>query len=181
MNYTSAKMQTAYNVPIITGQECLIPFRLARVQPVDNDNDSTDDEDLEIEEVNDEKKMAKPRRDVQEMKVDFWKLIQGLNWSCREEIGIRANRNRANQCWSNAEFTAMQVEIAPYVHNMRTALEMQHFWERQHIDSENDRDELIYHIIAKGKITYEAILQDSDFAIAYIGQASGFRAFMDLY
>lgn len=140
--------------PILTGTEVLIPFS----KGYKSDSESDDDVDV-----------VKPRP------VDFWGSIHKINWMDKDDIiAPQANIQRISEKLQRAEWQFLMVAILQYVERMSKYLDEQKFCDITGI-TEEDCEKIIWHIIARGKITYEAVLNDYTFAIAFIGQECGFK------
>lgn len=108
--------------------------------------------------------------DVKEVKIDFWNEIAKLEWKDKDD-GLNTRYKSPDQLWDN--YTC--IEICKQCQELADVMEAKFkdvdFCQKNEIE---DPMELIYHIIAKGKQTYEMLLNDTEFAIAFIGQENGF-------
>lgn len=143
--------------PIIKGTEVVIPLR--------------------IEDENAKEQTKEPV----EFKIDFWESIAKLSWVDRDDdFYPHANPKTHRGKWSYDEFREVQREIRYYYDTLKDHMDNQNFWDVNHIDVA-DRPKLILHIIGRGKQTYDGVMADTTFAIAFIGQDCGFIDYVKRY
>lgn len=146
--------------------------------PEENDDNNPGDENLEndVDDIDnsddDEKKQPAVR--------DFWTLIAALHWF---DIGEGINKTSPSKIWNHNEYLSVKQTMDDLYDDLEKALNEANFW-GLNPDYQNDdakQEKFIYHIIAKGKVVYEAILNDTTFAAAFIKNEADFKKFMERF
>lgn len=155
--------------PIITGTECRIPTA------IDQEMFTTEiSEDGVIKKYGVETEL---KIDTLELKFDFWKSIEKLDWKDRDED---RGHKFPSALWEYEEFRDVQREMRHVIDRIKTAFVTADFWNLNNVP-EQDRTKILYHIVAKGKHIYDSIIGDTMFAVAFIDQENGFMDFMRKY
>lgn len=106
---------------------------------------------------------------------DVWALIGQLEWKDKNE---GANKTKPSQVWTHQQFTAVKTAVPQYFDALKKALDDKKFFEDHQMGSP---DKFIYHIIAKGRIVYEAVLKDIIFAVAFLNEEGEFPVFLSTW
>lgn len=143
--------------PIIRGNEILIPMSIGEKSNVNTPHDAIP---------------------VQKINIDFWALIDKLSWvDADDNIGATRNPRCPSVKWTQDEFREVQHEIRAYYDKIQDEFVTQNFW-GQHNTVAADQPKILWHIIARGKQIYTAVITDTTFAIAFLEQECGFLEFM---
>lgn len=149
----------------------------------DSDNEPLDDDDSVASAESDTDESVVEDDDVEEQPVrqaapipanayDFWNLISKAQWSDRD-AHVRNNFDWTRY-WTVAERQYIKQHIDTYLDRLYNMADIENIF--MEMDYSNDQQEsLCYHIIARGRQTYESILADPGFVYGLLGQENNFQ------
>lgn len=113
---------------------------------------------------------------------NYWTLISNLKWVDRSDINrVGGNPVAPIHHWSPEVYENIKNDSVFHYEQLDIAMKQQKFWEYHPEITNGEAEQIIWHIIAKGKDIYEAILKDTTFAITYVNEACGFMEFIKKY